>query len=208
MDDAAAIAPDEAGPDAEGEGSAMKKAKKSNAPATRVVRQHDHEIIHPTNVLKLRAVVIDDGPDVIDEQAVRRAERALDALSHNFAAWMTDEAARLETARQAALSRVSSEESRQALYRSAHDIKGQGVTLGYPLAARAAASLCALMDGLPWAAIDRRLMHQHVDAVLALIREGEMPDRKAVGARLARELEGAVAQAIARHEADGPRALH
>jgi hypothetical protein len=199
-----AFAAAEGHPDSE---SDMKK-KNRNAPDTRVVKQHDHEVIHPTNVLKMRAAVLADGPEIIDEQAVKRAERALDALSHNFTAWMGEEARRLDLARKTALSRVSSDDSRQALYRSAHDIKGQGVTLGFPLAARAAASLCNLLDGLPWSAIDGRLIHQHVDAVLALVREGENPERRQVGEHLARELEGAAAAAIRRHEDEGARVLH
>jgi chemotaxis protein histidine kinase CheA len=159
-------------------------------------------------VLKARAVVIEDGPDIIDEQAVRRAERALDAIAHNFGHWMGEEVARLDEARLAARRRPQDEPLRAALYRRAHDIKGQGVTLGFPVAARAAASLCTLMDTVPWPAIDFRLVDQHVDAVLAIVREAGDRERQELGEQLALELETAVRLQTARHAAAESRVLH
>ena len=73
----------------------------------------------------------------IGADAVARAEAALQTLSHQFAAWMTEELSRLE----AAHARLGTEGPRAdvlaELQTCAHDLKGLGETCGHPLAGRA-----------------------------------------------------------------------
>ena len=58
------------------------------------------------------------------------------------------------------------EATRARLYSAAHDIKGEGATFGYPLAARIADTLCGLMDGIAdETALPLGLMMQHVEAI-------------------------------------------
>jgi len=66
--------------------------------------------------------------------------------------------------------------ARDALMRTAHDIKGQAPTFNYPLIARVAASLSRMIGELPPdAAIPLHLVDAHVDAIM-VIHKNKMQD--------------------------------
>lgn len=135
----------------------------------KVTNYGDHAVIVPKNLLR-KAWARNAAPGLPDP--VADAERALAALSGEFAGWMDTECERLDAARKAVKVKGFDAETRQALYHAAHDIKGQAATLGFPRAAAAAASLCRLIERtidskrIPLAMVD-----QHVDAVRAIVRE-------------------------------------
>jgi HPt (histidine-containing phosphotransfer) domain-containing protein len=157
-------------------------ASKPGTPAVATFK--DHEVITPPN--KLEGVASDalDGDD-----PVARAEAALAQLSSEFSGWMDDECEQLDRARRSVRQAGMAAQQREALFRAAHDIKGQAATLGFPLVAAVAESLCLLIDEtddprrIPLALID-----QHVDAVRAIIREHDRPQAEAVASRLTRTL--------------------
>jgi chemotaxis protein histidine kinase CheA len=145
----------------------------------------DHEVITPPNKLEGavgRAVDDDDDP-------VARAEAALAQLSSEFSGWMDDECEQLDRARHNARNAGMAAPQREALFRAAHDIKGQAATLGFPLVAAVAESLCLLIEEtndprrIPLALVD-----QHVDAVRAIMREHTRPQAEAVASKLTRTL--------------------
>ena len=69
------------------------------------------------------------------------------------------------------------ERTHEALFRAAHDIKGEAATFGYPAAAGVAESLCRLLEHTPEIGrIPIALVDQHVDAVRAITREYARPD--------------------------------
>jgi chemotaxis protein histidine kinase CheA len=177
----------------------MKRTANKNAPPTRVERHTDHQIIVPRNLLKAKAAVMLNGPPGLDESAIARAEKALQALSRNFGTWMEESCVQLAEARARQADDRTSAAHFDTLYRAAHDIKGQAETLGFPLAGRVAGSLCQLMDvnGHPLQLTheEHELIGQHVEAIRAITREGiTKPDHK-IGHTLADELEkAAVAQ--------------
>ena len=144
----------------------------------------DHEVITPPNRLKGAVGRAVDGDD-----PVARAEAALAQLSPEFSGWMNDECEDLDRARHEAREAGMAAPQRDALFRAAHDIKGQAATLGFPLVAAVAESLCLLIDEshdprrIPAALID-----QHVDAVRAIIREHARPDLAGVAAALTQRL--------------------
>ena len=70
-------------------------------------------------------------------------------LSSQFSDWMQTECERLETARQNVKHRGFTEKTHEALFRAAHDIKGEAATFGYPEAAGVAESLCRLLEHTP-----------------------------------------------------------
>jgi HPt (histidine-containing phosphotransfer) domain-containing protein len=176
-------------------------SRRPGAPApSRMARATDHDVIMPDNTLKARAVVRDDRGTETDEQSVQRAERSLKALSHHFAGWMEDELARLERAWTELAHRRDGAGSAERLHRAAHDIKGHGATLGFPLAARAAASLCQLLEAMPYAAVDPVLVASHVNAVRVMCREEGQAERQVIAGNLAESLEAATAMALARHQ--------
>ena len=162
---------------------ARRDQRKDQAPL--VVTYADHEIITPPN--ELRKAVAAAGPD--DDDPVARAEAALVQLSSEFTAWMQAECERIETARQAIKLLGMTEHTHNALFRAAHDIKGEAGTFGYPEVVGVADSLCRLLEHTPEIArIPVVLIDQHVDAVRAMTRETARPDKAEVAGELVRRL--------------------
>lgn len=144
--------------------------RKEQAPS--VATYADHEVITPAH--NLRGVV---GPAVAGDDPVARAETALAGLSSEFATWMAAECERLETARQGVARAGFTEKTHDALFRAAHDIKGEAPTFGFHAVTGVADSLCRLLEHTPDVArIPLPLVDQHVDAVRAIIREYDRPD--------------------------------
>lgn len=131
----------------------------------------DHEVIVPEH--RLHRVVTTTGRDIgPDLEAIARAEAALQKLSGEFEGWMQSEADRLDAARRTALACGMEKKPLEELFRAAHDIKGEGATFGYPLAAEAADSLCRLLEHAPAPTqIPAELVDQHVDGIRAIVRE-------------------------------------
>jgi len=139
--------------------------RKDQAPS--VATYADHEVITPAHDLR-KAV----GPAVPGDDPVARAETALAQLSGEFDTWMQAECERLEAARQIVARQCFNAKTHDALFRAAHDIKGEAPTFGFPAVAGAADSLCRLLEHTPeLARIPMPLVDQHVDAVRAIIRE-------------------------------------
>lgn len=162
-------------------------------PAVTVERGKDHHVIHPKNTLRRRAVVRHDGPDGLDETAIRRAEQALQALSGQFNGWMEEAVRKLSEKWQDVLAQGPANGRLTAFHRDAHDIRGQATTLGFPLASRVAASLCHIIEESPQHRLGepavRALIGQHVDAIRAITREGVTKSQHPIGAKLTDELE-------------------
>jgi HPt (histidine-containing phosphotransfer) domain-containing protein len=142
----------------------------------------DHEVIVPPNKLK-KAVVKHRGNDV---DPVGRAEQALADLSSEFTQWMEMECNRLNAARNQARNSGLSSKSCEELFRAAHDIKGQAATLGFPLIAPVAESLCRLIEHTPEPSrIPLTLIDQHVDGIRAIAHKNTQGDAETTAIRLA-----------------------
>jgi chemotaxis protein histidine kinase CheA len=158
----------------------------------------DHEVITPPNALK-HAVK----PAVAGDDPVARAEAALAQLSTEFSGWMNDECARLDAARQAIRQHGMEVLQREALFRVAHDIKGHAPTLGFPLIADVAGGLCRLIEEtrdprrIPPALID-----QHIDTIMALIREHGRVRAEVIAAELSRTLRAVTDEFLKREGKD------
>ncbi|MEZ5787269.1 MAG: Hpt domain-containing protein [Xanthobacteraceae bacterium] len=166
-----------------------------------VVTTHsDHDVIVPPN--RLRKALSERSADTADP--VARAEQALAALSKEFSGWMDSECARLDAARRTIRKQGMSRRTREALFHAAHDIKGEAETLGFPLAAAAAASLCHLLEESPEELrIPPVLIDQHVDAVKAIVREHARPDAEQIAARLTAGLREVTADFLLRVNGSG-----
>jgi hypothetical protein len=167
-----------------------------NAPPVEIERGADHVVIRPRNLLKAKAAVLVEGKNKgvgFDDSAIRRAELALKALSVNFNGWMEESSRALAKARDDIRERGASDGRAAALYRVAHDMRGQATTLGFPLAARVAASLSRLLEELSPDLLHggalTPLVDQHVDAVRAIVREGVSKAKQPTGEALTIELE-------------------
>jgi chemotaxis protein histidine kinase CheA len=151
-----------------------------------VTKYADHEVIVVPNRLKKKAMrhAAADEPDPLAD-----AEIALQELSGQFSSWMEDECRALEEARQLVHRHGLTEETRQALFRAAHDIKGHGATFGYPLASDVADNLCRMIEHADATApIPPTYIDQCVDSVRAIIREHADKNAEQIAAALASEL--------------------
>jgi chemotaxis protein histidine kinase CheA len=157
-------------------------SRKPDVTATR--RFADYELITPPNRLAGAVARAVEGDD-----PVARAEAALAQLSPEFSGWMNDECEQLERARGSVRQNGMTAQPREALFRAAHDIKGQAATLGFPLVASVAESLCRLIDETKDPRrIPLDLVDQHVDAVRAIVREHGRPQAISVAAKLTNTL--------------------
>jgi chemotaxis protein histidine kinase CheA len=137
----------------------------------RVTRKEDCEIIEIPNHIKNKITVTGSGS--LDLGPIERAEEALQELSVEFDTWIEDEVARLSAARDKVHKEGLDSRAGEDLYRIAHDIKGQGETLGYPLASIVCASMCKLLEGVDdHALIPLTIIDNHVDAVRRILRDG------------------------------------
>jgi HPt (histidine-containing phosphotransfer) domain-containing protein len=152
-----------------------------------VATYSDHEVITPEN--KLRKVVSVKPLLPGEIHPVARTERALADLSTEFASWMDIECERLNQAQRSIAAGGFTAANKDAVFRAAHDIKGQAATFGFPLVALAADSLCRLIERTPDATrIPVRLVDQHVDAVRAIYHEYARSDAKELAATLTKRL--------------------
>jgi HPt (histidine-containing phosphotransfer) domain-containing protein len=159
-------------------------SRKDDTPS--VATYADHEVITPPHELRrVVSQVADDGHD----DPIARAEAALQQLSSEFSSWMQSECERLEAARRDVGSLGFTEVTHDALFRAAHDIKGEAATFGYPRTAGVAESLCRLLEHTPeMQRIPLALVDQHVDAVRAIIRESARADLADIASALTRRL--------------------
>jgi chemotaxis protein histidine kinase CheA len=163
----------------------MARKDQRKDPAPLVVTFADHEVITPPN--DLRKAVAPASAD--DEDPIARAEAALVQLSAEFPNWMQAECERIEAARQAIKFLGMTDRSHNALFRAAHDVKGEAATFGYPEVVGVADSLCRLLEHTPEIArIPLMLIDQHVDAVRAMTRENARSDKAEVAGELVRRL--------------------
>jgi HPt (histidine-containing phosphotransfer) domain-containing protein len=142
--------------------------KNPASPPPDVTTFGDHDVIVPPNKLK-KAVVRVNPADGAEPDPVACAEQALVEISGDFSRWMEVECERLDAARHKVAAGFTAE-TRDELFRAAHDIKGEAATFGFPLAQPVAASLCRLIEHSPDPArIPLTLVDQHVDGIRAIV---------------------------------------
>lgn len=157
--------------------------RKDNAPS--VATFADHEVITPPH--ELRKAIMPAADD--DDDPVARAEAALAELSGEFAGWMHSECERLDAARQHVRRLGFTKNTHDELFRTAHDIKGEAATFGYPAVGAVAESLCRLIEHTPeMTRIPLALVDQHVNAIRAMVREHASADFSGIAAVLMRRL--------------------
>jgi len=145
------------------------------------------ELIIAPGSLRDKVKVTGNGP--VDTAPIERAERALEQLSVAFDGWLKEEVDALTKAREAVRAQGLSEETRKELHRTAHDLKGQGETYGYPLITLVCSTLCKLLESaLEPDLIPVDIIDNHVDAVRNMmkmkIKTNDHPQSVAVSDKL------------------------
>jgi len=151
------------------------------------------EFFPPSNRLRSKVKVLAPGAG-FDLSAIDRAEQALDKLSVRFEGWILEEVERLQSARDNVDAHGYNGDYADELFRAAHDLKGQGMTFGYPLVTYVAGSLCKLLEVLgatetSKAPID--LIDHHVDAIRAIVRDRIKGNTHSTASELANSLSDA-----------------
>jgi chemotaxis protein histidine kinase CheA len=126
--------------------------------------------------------------------AIQRAEAAVAALSPSFQSWLVEEVEALVEACQKAIDEKFSLESRQAIFLSAHTLKGQAATLGYPQIAQLAASLCRLLNYWGADKMYPALASEHV-LTISQVAEKDPESARAAG-EMVQNLTGKTAELI------------
>jgi len=154
-------------------------------------KQQPIELFMPPNMLKAK---VGGGAVGLDSAAIKRAEQALEQLKTEFTDWINADVRKLGECRDRFAEEANADRQGD-LYRAGHDLKGQALTFGYPMAARVASSLCKLLDAntdAPLALIDA-----HVDAIRVIVHQNVKDDSDRTANMLAAELEGRVGEALA-----------
>ena len=150
------------------------------------------QVIRPPNTLRLK---VGGGFGGIDAGAIAKAEEALKAMSAQFGQWLQDEIVKLDRAQADIRNQGYNEQTAEALYFRAHDLKGLGTTYQYPLVTRLAGSLCKMMDEpAKRMAAPVVLIDAHIDAIKAVVRDQIQTDDHPTGKALAETLEARVAE--------------
>ena len=160
-----------------------------------MARKQPIELFMPPNMLKAK---VGGGPGGPDLAAIKRAEDAMQALEGEFGDWLATDVMALTDAR-ARYAATSNAEARNALLRTAHDIKGQAPTFNYPLIARVAASLSRLIGELPPStAIPLTLVDAHVNAILVIHKHKMQDTNDKTAQALCAELDARVDDVLAK----------
>jgi len=156
----------------------------------------DHHVITQPNPLRKVLLRV---PECDLDDPVGRAEKALAGLSGEFKNWMTIEADRLSAAHATVLRDGFTDETREELFRAAHDIKGDAATFGFPSAGAAAESLCRIIEHAPdLDAVPSNLIAHHINAIQAIVRERTKLDTAVTASALSKQLRG-IADAFLTH---------
>ena len=152
------------------------------------------ELFMPPNMLKAKA---GSGPGGLDMAAVKRAEQAMETLKSEFADWLADDVGALVAAR-TRYGEQPDADTRAALLRAAHDIKGQAATFNYPLIARVAGSLSRMIGDLPESAtLPLSLIDAHVNAILVIHKQAMQDTADKIALALCTELDARVDEILA-----------
>jgi HPt (histidine-containing phosphotransfer) domain-containing protein len=161
---------------------------RENPAAVQIETFADHHVITQPN--PLRKVLRRIGDKDIDDP-IARAEKALAGLSGEFKSWMSIEADRLSAAHATILRDGFTNETREELFRAAHDIKGDAATFGFPSAGAAAESLCRIIEHAPdLDEVPSNLIAHHINAIQAIVRERTRLDTASMASELSRQLRG------------------
>ena len=179
---------------------------KKQQPGTIEVKSFgDHHVITQPNPLRKVLVRV---PDSDLDDPVARAEKALEGLSGEFKNWMTVEADRLSAAHAVVLHNGFTSETRDELFRAAHDIKGDAATFGFPSAGAAAESLCRIIEHAPdLDQVPPELITHHINAIQAIVRERTRLDTVTTASKLSKQLRGIADEFLVKVNSDRPEHL-
>jgi chemotaxis protein histidine kinase CheA len=159
-------------------------------------KQGGYQTITPPNTLQKKVRKLTGRDAQFDP--IKKAEQAVERLSVNFADWMDEEVQRLMTVWQQNKDTGFTKEARGDLYRTAHDMRGQASTLGFPSVGKIAGVFCDIMDAMGERDVPDAFMEKYIKAIRAIARETKAGEDNSIATTLADELSKAGAEMIAK----------
>jgi hypothetical protein len=144
----------------------------------------DYEILQPPTDLRKKVRELTPR-EARKFDPVKAAEAALQRIAPHFGNWMENEAKTLVGAWDSVKTDGISSETIDVLYQSAHNIKGQALTLGFPLVGDVASSFCHLLENIPTPNdLPVGLAEGFVEAIRAMVIEGAKDTANKTGVEL------------------------
>ena len=123
---------------------------------------------------RIRSKVTLGGPGAVDLAALDRAEKAIEAMAGDYLDWVASDLGTLEAAFATLVASDGADrDALKAVYRVAHEIKGQGGSFGFPLMTQIGNQLCNYVDTLGDAADARArvVIRLHIEALNLVIAQ-------------------------------------
>ena len=178
---------------------------KEKSGTLQVKRFADHHVITQPNPLRYVLLRV---PESDLDDPIGRAEKALAGMSGEFKNWMAIEADRLSAAHAAIRREGFTDDTREELFRAAHDIKGDAATFGFPSAGAAAESLCRIIEHAPdLDQVPSDLIVHHINAIQAIVRERTKLDTVSTAGILSRSLRSIADEFLTHANRDRPEHL-
>ena len=153
------------------------------------LEDEEREILSPPTDLRKKVRILSKR-EAKNFDPVKAAEQALERLSGKFDGWMSNETSELMDAYDTIRAEGLDKANLETLYQAVHNMKGQALTLGYPLVGSVAGSFCRLLEHVPGPEkLPLSLTEQYVEAIRAMVTEGARDTDNAMGAALAARLE-------------------
>jgi len=106
----------------------------------------------------------------LNEHQIGEISSAMQSLASGMGDWLKSDMDRLNEARNAFLADQRSHDRIKDLHRAAHDLKGLGVTYGYPIVSAIADTLCKSINAMiERGDLPEDLVNAHVDALRAVV---------------------------------------
>ena len=128
-----------------------------------------------------------------------RAEAAVADLAKDYAGWALRDVAKARVALASALGGATQRgQHMEAVFRVAHDLKGQGSSFGFPLITKIGHSLCTLTRdrARDYQAPHLDLAKSHLDAIELVLTKSIKGEGGKVGAELVAKLESRVKELL------------
>lgn len=163
----------------------------------------DCEVLSPPTDLRKKVRVL-NRREAAKFDPVKAAELALQRLSGNFDGWMRTETDELIAVFETIRADGIDADNMDALFQAVHNMKGQAITLGYPLVGSVAASFCRLIEHVPGPdKLPLPLAEQYVDAIRAMVAEDARDTENATGKALLQKLSDVTEDYLAQFEQSG-----
>lgn len=167
------------------------------------LEEEEREILSPPTDLRKKVRVLSKR-ETKNFDPVKAAEQALERLSGKFDGWMSNETNELTDAYDTIRAEGLTKANLETLYQAVHNMKGQALTLGYPLVGSVASSFCRLLEHVPSPdKLPLSLTEQYVEAIRAMVAEGARDTDNSTGAALADRLSEVTEDYLAQFPAKG-----